>query len=87
MGTLRYTVRITKSASGDWTAVVPDLPRCSAKGRTVETALRRVQASIRLELDKLRVKGLKPPRPRRTLAPAKRSEGPFDFYAVVVIES
>jgi len=86
MGKARYLVRLTKGTNGDWTAAVPDLPRCSAKGRTVETALRRIQVVIRLESDKLRAKGQQLPRPRRSPPPGAQGQGPFDFYAVVVVD-
>ena len=85
MRKLRYLVRINKDLDSDWGASVPDLPGCVATGKTIDTALRRIQAPIELHLQGMNADGLPPPRPRqRTVVPKKTSRH-VDFYATVEV--
>lgn len=73
MKRLRYLVRINKDPDSDWGASVPDLPGCVATGKTIDSALRRIQETIRLHLRGLRADGVRPPRPRlRTVVPGNK---------------
>ena len=65
MRKLRYLVQIDKDADSDWGASVPDLPGCVATGKTIATALRRIQGAIEIHLRGMKEDGLRPPRPRR----------------------
>ena len=85
MKKLQYLVRINKDPDSDWGASVPDLPGCVATGKTIDTALRRIQSAIALHIRGLREDGSKPPLPRqRSIAP-KRSPRLVDFYATVEV--
>lgn len=85
MRKLRYLVRINKDPDSDWGASVPDLPGCVATGKTIDAALRRIQAAITLHLRGMRADGLRPPRPRlRTVLP-RRTSRQVDFYATVEV--
>jgi predicted RNase H-like HicB family nuclease len=82
---LRYLVRINRDPASDWGASVPDLPGCVATGKTIDSALRRIQAAIRLHLRGMRADGVRPPRPRlRTVVPGTTSRQ-VDFYATVEV--
>src|SRR3989339_294924 len=85
MKKLRYLVRISKDPDSDWGASVPDLPGCVATGKTIDSALRRIQGAIQLHLSGMRADGVHPPRPRqRTVVPSKTSRQ-IDFYATVEV--
>ncbi|HET8575603.1 MAG TPA: type II toxin-antitoxin system HicB family antitoxin [Methylomirabilota bacterium] len=85
MRKLRYLVRINKDRDSDWGASVPDLPGCVATGKTIDSALRRIQAAIRLHLRGMRADGVRPSRPRqRAVVPSKTSRR-VDFYATVEV--
>jgi predicted RNase H-like HicB family nuclease len=85
MKRLQYLVRINKDSDSDWGASVPDLPGCVATGKTIDSALRRIQSAITLHLRGLREDGIKPPPPRhRSFAP-KRTPRLVDFYATVEV--
>jgi predicted RNase H-like HicB family nuclease len=85
MRKLRYLVRINKDPGSDWGASVPDLPGCVATGKTIDSALRRIQAAIQLHLRGMRADGAPPPRPRqRAVVPGKTSRQ-LDFYATVEV--
>lgn len=85
MKKLQYLIRINKDPDSDWGASVPDLPGCVATGKTVDSALRRIQSTIGLHLRGLRTDGVKPPLPQhRTVAP-KRTPRVVDFYATVEV--
>lgn len=81
----RYLVRISKDANSDWGASVPDLPGCVATGKTVDSALRRVQGAIRLHLEGLRADGVAPPSPRQRVVLPRRSSKGLDVYATVEV--
>ena len=81
----RYLVRISKDLDSDWGASVPDLPGCVATGKTVDTALRRVQGAIRLHLEGLRADGVSPPRPRQRVVLPGRSTQRMDVYTTVEV--
>jgi predicted RNase H-like HicB family nuclease len=85
MRKLRYVVRINKDPDSDWGASVPDLPGCVATGKTIDSALRRIQGAIELHLRGMKEDGLRPPRPRlRTVVP-RRTSRHVDFYASVEV--
>jgi len=85
MRKLRYLVRINKERNSDWGASVPDLPGCVATGKTIDSALKRIQAAIQLHLRGMRADGVRPPRPRqRAVVPGTRSRQ-IDFYATVEV--
>jgi predicted RNase H-like HicB family nuclease len=54
---VRYLVRINQDPDSDWGASVPDLPGCVATGKTIDAALRRIQAAIELHLAGLKADG------------------------------
>jgi predicted RNase H-like HicB family nuclease len=60
MKNLQYLVRINKDPETDWGASVPDLPGCVATGKTIDSALRRIQGPIALRLRGLQEDGIKP---------------------------
>jgi predicted RNase H-like HicB family nuclease len=85
MGKLRYLVRINKDRDGDWGASVPDLPGCVATGKTIDSALRRIQGAIELHIRGMKADGVRPPRPRRRSIVPKRTTRQVDFYASVEV--
>ena len=85
MRKVRYLVRINKDADSDWGASVPDLPGCVATGKTIDAALRRIQAAIELHLQGMKADGMKPPRPRKRAVVPGRTARHVDFYASVEV--
>jgi predicted RNase H-like HicB family nuclease len=85
MKKLQYLVRISKDPDSDWGASVPDLPGCVATGKTLDAAIRRIQAGIELHLQGMREDGLKPPRPRHRVVIPKRTSLHVDFYATIEV--
>ena len=85
MKKIRYLVRINKDPDSDWGASVPDLPGCVATGKTLDTALRRVEAAISFHLHGLREDGESIPRPRHRLVKPTRSKRRVEFYATVEV--
>ena len=85
MRKLRYLVRINKDLDSDWGASVPDLPGCVATGKTIDAALRRIQAAIGLHLRGMRADGLRPPRSRQRAVVPRRTSRQVDFYATVEV--
>ncbi|MBI3455319.1 MAG: type II toxin-antitoxin system HicB family antitoxin [Candidatus Rokubacteria bacterium] len=85
MRRLRYLVRINKDPDSDWGASVPDLPGCVATGKTIDAALRRIQAAMELHIRGLRADGLAIPRPRRRVIVPRRTAREVDFYATVEV--
>jgi predicted RNase H-like HicB family nuclease len=85
MRTIQYLVRISKDVDSDWGASVPDLPGCVATGKTIDVALRRIQAAIAFHLEGMREDGQKPPRPRHRSVTPRRSLRRLDFYATVEV--
>jgi predicted RNase H-like HicB family nuclease len=85
MKTLQYLVRINKDPRSDWGASVPDLPGCVATGKTIDSALRRIERAIELHLRGMREDGIKIPRPRHRAVTdtARRTSRQVDFYATV----
>ena len=85
MKTIQYLVRISRDPHSDWGASVPDLPGCVATGKTLDSALRRIEQAIALHVRGLREDGLRVPRPsHRTVTPRRRSRE-VDFYATVEV--
>jgi len=85
MRTVQYLVRISRDPDSDWGASVPDLPGCVATGKTIDTALRRIERAIELHVRGLREDGLPVPRPSHpTVTPRRRSKD-LDFYATVEV--
>jgi predicted RNase H-like HicB family nuclease/predicted RNA binding protein YcfA (HicA-like mRNA interferase family) len=69
----QYLVRINRDPGSDWGASVPDLPGCVATGKTIDSALRRIERAIELHVRGLRDDGLPVPRPsHRTITPRRR---------------
>jgi predicted RNase H-like HicB family nuclease len=60
MKTLQYLVRINRDPGSDWGASVPDLPACVATGKTIDSALRRIERAIVLHVRGLRDDERKP---------------------------
>lgn len=85
MRRLRYLVRINKDPDSDWGASVPDLPGCVATGKTIDAALRRIQAAIALHIRGLRADGVAIPRPRHKAIVPRRTARQVDFYATVEV--
>ena len=85
MRKLRYLVRINKDPDSDWGASVPDLPGCVATGKTIDAALRRIQAAIELHLQGMCTDGLRPPRPRQRAVVPRQTSRQVDFYATVEV--
>jgi hypothetical protein len=46
MKTIQYLVRISRDPHTDWGASVPDLPGCVATGKTLDSALRRIEQAM-----------------------------------------
>ena len=85
MRTVQYLVRISKDPSSDWGASVPDLPGCVATGKTIDSALRRIEGAIRLHISGMRADGIRPPRPRSRTVMPRRTSTHVDFYATVEV--
>ena len=85
MGRVRYLVRINKDPNSDWGASVPDLPGCVATGKTIDSALRRIQAAIELHIRGMKADGIRPPRPRRRSIVPRSTARQVDFYASVEV--
>ena len=85
MRKVRYVVRINKDPDSDWGASVPDLPGCVATGKTIDSALRRIQGAIELHLRGMKADGVRPPRPRRRSVVPRGTARQIDFYASVEV--
>ena len=85
MKTLQYLVRINRDPGSDWGASVPDLPGCVATGKTIDSALRRIERAIELHVRGLREDGLPIPRPSHRTVTPRRKPREIDFYATVEI--
>jgi predicted RNase H-like HicB family nuclease len=85
MKTMQYLVRINRDPRSDWGASVPDLPACVATGKTIDTALRRIERAIELHIRGLREDGLPIPRPSHRSVKPKRGPREIDFYATVEV--
>lgn len=85
MRKFQYLVRINKDPESDWGASVPDLPGCVATGKTIDSALRRIQVAIELHLHGMRADGLRVRRPRHRAIVPRRTTRQVDFYATVEI--
>lgn len=81
----KYLVHISRDADSDWGASVPDLPGCVATGRTLDSALRRIQGAIELHLEGLREDGIRIPAPRHRAVKPRRTSRQIDFYATVEV--
>jgi hypothetical protein len=64
---------------------VPDLPGCVATGKTIDTALRRIERAIELHIRGLREDGLPIPRPSQGAITPRRRPRAIDFYATVEV--
>lgn len=85
MKRVRYVVRINKDPNSDWGASVPDLPGCVATGKTIDSALQRIQGAIELHLRGMKADGVRPPRPRQRSVVPGRTPREIDFYASVEV--
>jgi predicted RNase H-like HicB family nuclease len=85
MKTQQYLVRINRDPGSDWGASVPDLPGCVATGKTIDTALRRIERAIERHVRGLREDGQTVPRPRHRAVTPRRRPRSIDFYATVEV--
>ena len=85
MRTRQYLVRISRDPGSDCGASVPDLPGCVATGKTIDTALRRIERAIELHIRGLREDGLPVPRPSQRAVTPRRRLRSVDFYATVEV--
>jgi predicted RNase H-like HicB family nuclease len=85
MRKVRYLVHISRDSDSDWGAAVPDLPGCVATGKTLDTALRRIQGAIELHIRGLREDGVAVPKPRQHAVTPQRTARQIDFYATVEV--
>ena len=85
MRRVQYLVQINKDPDSDWGASVPDLPGCVATGRTIDSALRRIERAIELHLQGMREDGLKVAPPRHHTVVPRRSAKQVQFYATVQV--
>ena len=81
----QYLVRIDRDEGSDWGASVPDLPGCVATGRTLDTALRRIEQAIALHIRGLREDGIRVPPPRHRAITPRRGSRQVNFYATVEV--
>ena len=81
----QYLVRIDKEEESDWGASVPDLPGCVATGRTLDSALRRIERAIVLHVRGLREDGIRVPPPRQRAVTPRRTAHQVNFYATVEV--
>jgi predicted RNase H-like HicB family nuclease len=76
---------MSRDPLSDWGSSVPDLPGCVATGKTLDTALRRIEQAMVLHVRGLRDDGLPVSRPsHRTITPRRRPRE-IDFYATVEV--
>lgn len=85
MKTVQYLVCLNKDVRSDWGASVPDLPGCVATGKTIDSALRRIEQAIELHLRGMREDGLEIPSPRLRAVRPRRTRRQVDFYATVEV--
>lgn len=78
-------VRISRDPDSDWGASVPDLPGCVATGKTIDSALRRIERAIEVHLRGLKEDGIAVPRPRHHTIRPRRKPREIDFYATVEV--
>jgi predicted RNase H-like HicB family nuclease len=83
--TRQYLVRIDKEEQSDWGASVPDLPGCVATGRTLDSAMRRIERAIALHVRGLQEDGLRVPPPRQRAVTPRRTAQRVNFYATVEV--
>lgn len=81
----QYLVRIDKEVGSDWGASVPDLPGCVATGKTIDTALRRIEGAIELHVRGLREDGIRIPPSRQRAVRPRRTAKQVNFYATVEV--
>jgi predicted RNase H-like HicB family nuclease len=80
-----YLVRISRDPDSDWGASVPDLPGCVATGKTLDSALRRIEIAISLHLAGMMADGIKPPLPKCPTVTPRRTAHRVEFYATIEI--
>ena len=85
MKKVQYLVRINKDSESDWGASVPDLPGCVATGKTIDSALRRIEQAIELHLRGMREDGVRIPLPRNRAVTPRKTPRQVDFYATVEV--
>lgn len=83
--TRQYLVRVDQEEESDWGASVPDLPGCVATGRTLDSALKRIERAIELHVRGLREDGLRVPPPRQRVVTPRRTSHRVNFYATVEV--
>ena len=85
MKKVQYLVRINKDPGSDWGASVPDLPGCVATGKTIDSALRRIEGAIEMHLRGMREDGIGIPALRHRAVRPRRTLRQVDFYATVEV--
>ncbi len=85
MKKFQYLVRINRDPDSDWGASVPDLPGCVATGKTIDSALRRIERAIEMHLRGMREDGLEIPAPRQHDIKPRRNGRRIDFYATIEV--
>jgi len=85
MKKVQYLVRINKDPGSDWGASVPDLPGCVATGKTIDSALRRIEQAIAMHVRGMREDGLRIPAPRHRAVKPTRTARHVDFYATIEV--
>ena len=85
MKRVQYLVRINKDLGSDWGASVPDLPGCVATGKTIDSALRRIERAIDLHLRGMREEGIRIPSPRHRAVKPRKTSRQVDFFATVEV--
>ena len=81
----QYLVHISKEPRSDWGASVPDLAGCVATGKTIDSALRRIQTAIELHVRGLKADGTPVPNPRPHSVTPRRTRRRVDVYATVEV--
>ncbi|MBI4584359.1 MAG: type II toxin-antitoxin system HicB family antitoxin [Planctomycetes bacterium] len=85
MKKVQYLVRINKDPESDWGASVPDLPGCVSTGKTIDSALRRIQEAILLHIKGMLEDGIKPTPPRVHKVIPRKTSRQIDFFAIVEV--
>lgn len=81
----QYLVVLEKDPDTDWGAWVPDLPGCVSTGKTLDSALRRIEGAIRFHLEGMEEEGLPIPPPRKRVVRPKNTTTHIEFFATVQV--
>lgn len=64
---MKYGYVLEPGQRGRWFAYVPDLPGCTAAGKTVEKAVRNIAGAVQIYIEALRETGEPVPSPSPTI--------------------